>query len=169
MEEKVALRKDGLIDPEAERFADARRKPIGMHLDDFIASMAARGRDTKHIRTTRTYIERILAQACAEHLSDLTLSAVELAVGADQKGTRIVGPRRQRPYDRREIVRPLGGQGQPHSKRAHELGSIGRQSEDADRRYNVRRPLTETELRKLIATTRTAPEWRKMSERGQGI
>ena len=45
--------------------------------------------------------------------------------------------------------------------RAHELGSIGRQSEEADRRY-VRRPRTEVELRKLIAITRTAPEWRGM-------
>src|SRR5271155_3934518 len=58
LENKVALRKQGLIDPAAERFAESARKPIARHLDDFIASMEARARDAKHIRTTRTYVER---------------------------------------------------------------------------------------------------------------
>ena len=59
LEERVKLRREGLIDPAAERFAESEQKPIGEHLDEFIASMEVRGRDAKHIRTTRTYIERI--------------------------------------------------------------------------------------------------------------
>src|SRR5262245_9233002 len=82
LENKVALRKQGLIDPAAERFADSARKSISKHLDDFIASMEARSRHAKHIRTTRTYVERILAQTNAEHVSDLSPATVTLALWA---------------------------------------------------------------------------------------
>ena len=62
IENRKAPAQEGLIDPAAERFADSGRKPIVQHLDDFTASMEARARDDKHIKTTRTYIERIVAK-----------------------------------------------------------------------------------------------------------
>src|SRR5262245_2334172 len=57
LQNRAALREEGLIDPAAERFAEEARKPIGKHLDDFIASMEARRRDAKHVKSTRTYIQ----------------------------------------------------------------------------------------------------------------
>src|SRR6478672_3961700 len=78
LENEVALRKQGLIDPTAERFANHERKPILDHLDDFIGTLEAAGRHPKHIRSTRTYIERIIKHARAERLSDLSCSSVTL-------------------------------------------------------------------------------------------
>jgi integrase len=157
LENRVALRKEGLIDPAAERFAAAERQRIGQHLDDFIASMKARRRDPKHVRTTRTYIQRIIRQAGAEHLSELTLSAVELAVGAIARELDLSARAVNAHTTAAKAF--LNWAKDDNRIRAHDLARIERQSEDADRRY-VRRPLSELELRTLIATTRTAPEWR---------
>jgi hypothetical protein len=76
LENKVAQRKQGLIDPTAERFAESERKPIGQHLDDFVGDMEARARDGKHVRTTRTYVSRILDTSGASRLSDLSSHVV---------------------------------------------------------------------------------------------
>src|SRR5262249_12663150 len=148
---------EGLIDPAAERFAGSNREPVGKHLDDFIASMEARNRDPKHVRSTRTYLSRIVSRAQAERLSDLTLSAVELAVGAIAKEMKLSARAVNAHTTAAKAF--LNWAKDDNRIRAHELARIDRQSEEADRRY-VRRPLSEMELRTLIATTRTAPEWR---------
>jgi integrase len=157
IEGREALRKQGLIDPAAERFAECGRRPIADHLDEFIASMEARDRDPKHVQSTRTYIRRVIDQAGAVRLADLTLSAVELAIGRIQKA----GKRSARSANAYTIAVKafMRWAVKDNRIRAHELGAVSRQNEDADRRY-VRRPLTDDELRTLIAATRTAPEWR---------
>ncbi|MDE2100036.1 MAG: tyrosine-type recombinase/integrase [Patescibacteria group bacterium] len=160
LENRVALRREGLIDPAAERFAECERQPIGEHLDDFIATMEARNCDPKHVRTTRTYVQRIIDQAGAARLSDLTLSAVELAVGRIQK---LHGLSARAVNAHTTAAKAFVNWAKEDNRiRAHELESIDRQSEDADRRY-VRRPMSAAELRTLIASARTAPEWRGIS------
>ena len=172
IENKKALRKEGLIDRAAERFAECDRQSISGHLDDFIASLEANKRDPKHVRTTRTYIQRIIDKSRAVRLTDLTLSAVELAVGAIQKegaskkrnqeGATKKGKglsARAANAHLTAVKAFLRWATKDNRIRTHELGSIDRRNEEADRRY-VRRPLTEEELRTLISTTRTAPEWR---------
>jgi integrase len=160
IENKVALRKQGLIDPAAERFADAARKPITKHVEDFVASLEARARDAKHIRTTRTYVERILTQTDAEHVSDLSQATVTLALGAigQELGLSARGVNAHATAIK-AFMRWAWKDGRI---RAYELGNIGRRNEQADRRY-VRRPMSDTELRTLIATARTAPTWRGIS------
>ena len=160
LENKVALRRGGLIDPAAERFAECARKPIGNHLDEFVASMEAGNRDSKHVRTTRTYIERIVAEAGIEHLADLSPATVTLALGAIERKNRL-SARAVNAHATaiKSLVRWAWKDGRV---RAYELGNIGRRNEEADRRY-VRRPLSDTELRTLIASARTASEWRGIS------
>src|SRR3954449_12516094 len=65
IENKVALRREGLIDAAAERFSESERKPLRAHLEDFIASMKPRSRDARHIQSTRTYVQRIIEAARA--------------------------------------------------------------------------------------------------------
>jgi integrase len=181
LENRVALRVEGLIDPAAERFAESERKPIAKHLDDFIADLEAKKRDPKHVRTTRTYIQRIIDQAHAERLSDLTLSTVQLAIGAIQ---REQGQKKQGEKDEDEKEQGLSARAanahataiksflrwatKDNRIRAHELGGIAKQNEKEDRRY-IRRPLSEANLRTLISTTRTAPEWRGISGEDRSI
>ncbi|MGO8900535.1 MAG: hypothetical protein ACLQU5_19635, partial [Isosphaeraceae bacterium] len=160
LENRVVLRREGLIDPAAERFADSERKSIQEHLDDFIASMQARGSDPKHVRSTRTYISRIIGVARVERFSDLTSSATTLALGALQTKQDLSA--RAVNAHATAIKAFARWAWKDNRIRAYELGNIGRRNEQADRRY-VRRPLSDTELRKVIATTRTAPRWRGIS------
>ena len=160
LENKVALRREGLIDAAAERFAESERKPLSDHLADFIASMQARGCDPKHIRSTRTYIARVIAVARVQRFSGLTPSAATLALGACQEkhglSARAVNAHAT-------AIKAFARWAWKDNRiRAYELGNIGRRNEEADRRY-IRRPLTDAELRKLVATTRTAPTWRRLS------
>jgi integrase len=168
IENEVALRKAGVYDKAAERFAASEAKSITLHLDEFVAWMRSKKRDAKHVRTTRAYIERILEQARVESLSDLTLSAVEVAISKIQesldlsaKGFNNLSARGFNAHA--TAIKSFANWAKKDNHiRTHELGKIGRQNEQADQRYK-RRPLTETELRKLIKTTRTAPVWRGIS------
>jgi integrase len=165
LENDVALRKGGLIDPTAERFACHEQKPIRGHLDDFIKTMEAAHRHPKHVRSTRTYVERVITQARADRLSDLTPSAVTLALSRvaemEKLSARAVNAHATAV---KAFARWAWRDGRT---RAYELANIGRRNEDADRRY-VRRPLTDDELRSLIRATRTAPEWRGISGDDRG-
>jgi integrase len=160
LENDVLLRREGLIDPAAERFASHERKPIREHLDDFIKTMEAARRHPKHVRSTRTYVERIITQARAERLSDLTPSSVTLALSRvaakEELSARAVNAHATAV---KAFARWAWRDGRT---RAYELATIGRLDEEADRRY-IRRLLTDDELRKLIRATQTAPEWRGMS------
>jgi integrase len=160
IENRVALRREGLIDAASERFSDSERKPIKGHLDDFIASMKAKGCDEKHTRSTRTYIARVLEEARVERLSGLVPSAVTLALGALGEKHRLSA---RAVNAHATAIKSLARWAWKDGRvRAYELGSIGRRKEEADRRY-VRRPLTDAELRLLLATTRSAHPWRGMS------
>jgi integrase len=160
LENRVALRREGLIDPAAERFASQDRTPIREHLDDFISTLTARQRNAKHVRSTRTYVERVISQTRAEKLSDLSPSVVTLAlsrVAEEEKlSARAVNAHATAV---KAFARWAWRDGRT---RTYELATLDRLNEEADRRY-VRRPLSDTELRTLIRITRTAPEWRGIS------
>src|SRR5437016_2942078 len=79
-ETKVARTKAGLNDPKAERIAREARRPLGEHVDEFINSLESKGNVPKHVRSTRTYIERVIKLAGIERIGDLTPSVVMQAV-----------------------------------------------------------------------------------------
>ena len=80
-ESEAARVKSGLIDPKARRVAEAAKRPIVEHVDDFIASMATANRNPQHVAQTRTYINRVLTLARIERTPDLAPSAVMHALG----------------------------------------------------------------------------------------
>src|SRR3954454_15702083 len=59
-ETEAAKVRAGLIDPKARRLADAGRRPIREHMEDFLGALTSKGGDPKHVRSTRTYIGRML-------------------------------------------------------------------------------------------------------------
>src|SRR4051812_10975922 len=81
-ESAVARTKAGLSDPKAERMAREGRRPIADHIAEFIAGMESKGCDPKHVRSTRTYLERVVRLAGIERINDLAPSAVMQAVAA---------------------------------------------------------------------------------------
>jgi integrase len=160
IENRVALRREGLIDAAFERFSESERKPLRDHLDDFITSLQSRGRDDRHIRSTRTYIERIITVSHIERFSHLTPSAATIAIGALETKLKLSA---RAVNAHATAIKALARWAWKDGRiRAYELGNIGRRNEQAHRKY-IRRPLTEAELRKLIATTRTAPQWKRMN------
>ena len=68
LEEDVALRKKGLIDPAAEKFAAYAREPIAEHLDAFEAALRNKGNTAKHIDHHVSRARRVVELAGIERL-----------------------------------------------------------------------------------------------------
>jgi integrase len=79
-ESKVAKVRAGESDPKAERIAMEARRPIGDHVAEFITGLKSKGSGHSHIRTTRSYIDRIIKLSGIERITDLTLSKVDQAM-----------------------------------------------------------------------------------------
>lgn len=86
LETDAALRKSGVIDPKAERYASEGRRPIAEHIDDFHKDMLAREVTIEHSNRTRQYITRVFSLSKTRTLSDITPSAIQAAVGGLRKG-----------------------------------------------------------------------------------
>jgi integrase len=155
-EAEAARERAGLIDPKARRIAEAARRPIREHVNDYIASLTDANRNRQHIAQTRTYITRILTLAKIERTSDLAPSGVMRALGelasqgfsarsVNAHATAIKAFSRWLWRDGRTID--------------YALNAVVKRDETTDRR-RIRRVLTADELGRLIEATRTAPPWR---------
>jgi hypothetical protein len=147
--------KEGWITPGMERFAKESRKPIMEHVAEFIEDLKSRHLDAKHIRTTKTYLTRIVDVGKFTTISDLTPSRVRIAIN------NIVGDDLSIHTMNAHVVAVKA-----FSKWLHEdlkteqytLSSLKRQDEARDRRIQ-RRNLSVDELRTLIQETANAPVW----------
>ncbi len=72
----VALRRDGVIDPQLDAICDQSQRSIESHLSDFKAKMKTAGRTPKHIRTQAQYIQAIADHAGWASVSDIAADAV---------------------------------------------------------------------------------------------
>jgi integrase len=167
-EAEAARVRAGLLDPRAARVAEAGRRPIGEHLDDFIAVMTNAGRNPQHVQQTRTYVERILTLGNVVRLGDLTPTTLANALARlkAEGASWAKGRARARGLSARCLASHIVA-AKAFSRwawregRAHEyaLGVVPTPNTQQDRR-RVRRPLSEAELRRLLDATRTAPTWR---------
>jgi len=153
-ESKVARIKAGLVDLKAERIAREARRPIAEHVADFIAGSKAKGNDPKHVRSTRTYIERVITLAGIERISDLSPSSVSLAVTALK--AEALSARAVNAYVTaiKSFSRWLKRDGRMSD---YSLETLTKQNEQADRR-RVRRALTPDEAARVIQAAETGPE-----------
>jgi integrase len=158
-ESEAAKVRAGLVDPKARRVAEAARRPVTEHVEDFISSMTNANRNPQHVAQTRTYITRILTLSGVDSLSDLTPSAVMDALGR-LKGDGLSA----RSLEAHAVAVKSFSRWAWRDGRTADYALVGlpRLGDKADRR-RVRRPLSEAELRVLIETTRTAPDWRGVS------
>ena len=76
LEAKVALRRRGIIDPVAERFAQEGRRPIAEHVADFRAMLVAKRNTAKHVEMTVSRVESLITKTRATSVTDLTPSTV---------------------------------------------------------------------------------------------
>jgi integrase/recombinase XerD len=144
--EKVALRKDGLIDKRDEKFAEHEGRPLKEHLDDYARVIAANGATERHVDRLVFVIGRVLDLARAKYISDLSLSSVEEAIGEIRK-TKSTGTVNTYIQRVKSFNRWLW-----RDKRTREylLADLHRKDARDDRRH-VRRRLTDEEVASIIA------------------
>jgi len=148
-EAQVARIKGGLIDPKDVRFRDQERRPIKEHLDDFKASLLAKGNTSKHASVTRNRADRVLALAKVKRLSEIALSTTQEALGE----IRAKGSNQETINHHVRAVKAFSRWLWKDKRvREHPLAHLSTASSEADRR-RVRRALTVDEARRLIQAT----------------
>ena len=80
LERKALLRREGILDERAERWAEAESRPLADHLADYAAALRAKGDVPDHVDLTLARIRRILDLAGMGRISDLAPSRVQVAV-----------------------------------------------------------------------------------------
>jgi integrase len=61
LENRVALRREGLIDPAAERFAESERQPLVEHISAWKANLIAEGRTAEYAEKVTGRVRRLVA------------------------------------------------------------------------------------------------------------
>jgi integrase len=88
LENRVAMRKGGLVDPAAESYRDHEALPLSQHIAAWQADLVARGYAAKH----------------AEHTTNRARRLVTVVLGSSPSA---LDPRRLAPCDRRDMTRKL--------------------------------------------------------------
>jgi integrase/recombinase XerC len=81
IESQVRAVKTGTMDPREAGWADAERKPLTDHVNDWHSVLIARGRVRRYAEMAREKVLRLIDLISAQRISQITLSAVEIAVG----------------------------------------------------------------------------------------
>jgi hypothetical protein len=141
-ETEAVRTKRGLVDPKAERIAREARRPVVEHVDEFIKGMESKGNDPKHVRSTRTYIERVNKLAGIARINDLTPSSVSVAVTALKADDLSVRAVNAHLTAIKSFSRWLKRDDRTSD---YTLETLSKQNEQADRR-RIRRALTPRKL-----------------------
>lgn len=84
-ETESVKRSKGLIDPDAERVADQRQRPIKEHVDEFETSLAAKGGTKDHTQRTLQTIRNVVLVGGWQTVADMTPESVEAYIASMQK------------------------------------------------------------------------------------
>jgi len=153
----AALRRDGVIDPRADGYAAAERRPLSEHVADWRAQLVAKNVTEKQIATVIRRVETLLANVKAERVSDLAASAIQAAIGDVHKGGKSLQTCQHYLRAIKQFSRWLKRDGRVRDDMLVHLAGYNAAT---DRRYE-RRALTPEEFELLIAITENGPRWRK--------
>jgi integrase/recombinase XerD len=147
LEREVRLRKQGLVDPAAEKLAESRNRPITDHLSEFEKGMRQRRTTGKHIDLTMNRVKAAIAGTGCTTLAELVCEKVQQYLH-DQQTEQNWGPRTYNHY-----VQALDSFGRwlVHTGRAaaNPFATLPRQNTEVDIRHQ-RRALSADEVRQLI-------------------
>jgi integrase len=142
---KVALRKDGVVDERDERLAEQERRLLKDHLNDYAAVVRSEGATEAHVNGLVMKINRILELGKMRRVSDLSLSRVQEAIGQIRKirstGTTNTYIQRIKSFDR-WLKRD-------NRARDYVLDDLHQKDAESDRRH-VRRRLTDKEVLAVV-------------------
>ena len=146
LETDSMLRREGVIDPTADRLAAEEVKPLGEHVRDFVATLAASGATAGHVVKAETHIRRIIEAIGASRFSHLTPSAVQRAVGDLVMGGLSHRTGNAHLTSVKSFARWAWLDGR---MRTHLLASLKSYNVEEDRKL-VRRALSDVEIGKLL-------------------
>ncbi len=158
LENDVALRKQGLIDPAAERFATHERRPIRTHLEDYRAALHAKGNTKKHVDLSVGRALRVISLAGPDRLNELDRDRVQGALAALRKELSL-GTINHHRAAIQGFSRWLWKGGRLRDDPL--VGVTGFNARE-DRRHD-RRTLGVDDLRRLIRAAERGPRYRRMT------
>ena len=147
---ETALRREGVIDSSRDRFATEARKPIGEHVQAYIAHCRRVGHAERHVDQKERHLRRLISNARLSRLSDLTADALEQHL-SQLKDEGLSA--RSLNFARQIAVAFAGWLVKTGKLDVNLLRVVPKLDETRDRR-RVRRPLTDQELSSLLAVAR---------------
>ncbi len=153
LEADAALRKAGVIDAQADRYAKEDQRPIREHLEDWRKDLCSRGVSEKQVRTVYRRAVRVFDLAGVERLSEITAHGVQSALGQLRETGRaaktlndiLASVKQFCMWARRERRIP-----------ENPLDTLRGFNTAIDRRHN-RRALTDEELGRIFAAAHNGP------------
>jgi integrase len=153
IENRVALRREGVVDPREEAYRDHEARLLASHLEEFERGLAAKGGTAAHTKVTVSRARRMLEVAGAKRISDLSLSKALDAVQAlrdEGLSTETIN------HHVRAVKAFSRWLRKDKRSREHHLADLATSSPEGDRRY-VRRQLTPEEAARLIQAAEAGP------------
>ena len=150
-----ALRRDGVVDPAADKHAQDDQRPLAEHLEDFKAFLVAKGRTAKYAKETYSKAVYVFEQGGMARISALSPSKVQATVAdlrdrADSLSLRTCNAYLQAV---KSFSRWLVRDGRAASDVLVHLSLF---NADEDPRY-IRRDLTPDEVSRLIRAAEAGP------------
>ena len=153
LESDAMLRREGVIDPKAEKLAQHGSMPLETHIETFEMALRAKGDTEEHVRRTLSFI-RGMAEACGfEHLADLDAAKVAAHVGHLKRqgmGARSINARLT------AFKSLTAWLTRTERLRTDPMRQVAKLNTRTDRRRQ-RRPLSDEELARLIHAAANGP------------
>jgi integrase len=79
---EAELRRRGIIDAKADRYAAHATRPLGDHIEDWHAFLLGKDNTHEHADTARARVKKLIMLAKADRLTDLSLARLQAALAA---------------------------------------------------------------------------------------
>lgn len=76
IEDEVALRRSGVIDPRSDGYVKANKQPVQKHIDDYLTASSHAGHADRHVMNKRGHLSALVRGTGASRLPDLDVDRV---------------------------------------------------------------------------------------------
>ena len=153
LEADVALRKAGVLDPKAERYAEEGRRPITGQLEDFRLDILARGVTAEHAKKVHFRVTKVFELSGVGCLADISASAVQATLGCIRDEGRSPKTLNDTLAAVKQFFRWARRDGRVAENPVDHLQGL---NTAVDRRHD-RRALSDDELRELLKAAQDGP------------
>ena len=164
LESDAAMRKRGLLDPEAEQTAKQAKRPLAEHVADFQRYLQAKGVTPRHVSETISRVNAVLVAGSCSKLADLATSRIQAAL------VTCYGNRSPRSFNAGlTAIRSFARWAYRERRTASEpLMGLVRRNEAIGRKL-VRRELSSDEAAWLLRSTATQPARHGLDGSGRSV